>query len=443
LDVRCNDEGPAARQGERSRWAFFSSLIEKYERRFVMSTPWKTENWFVSPWNYEQEVVKGFNPPPKVTIHDMTLRDGEQQAGITFSKDDKIRIAEKLAEAGVHRIEAGMPAVSPPDEAAIREIVKRNLGPDIFCFCRCMVDDVKRAADCGVKGIVMEIPASAQLIEHAYKWPLEKAIDLSIKATAFAKEQGLYTVFFTIDGTRTDMNWLLDLIDRVSREGHMDAFTLVDTFGVLSPQAASYFTRKVKERISKPLEIHFHMDFGLGVANTIMAVLAGAEVIHSTVTGIGERAGSTPMEETALALLTMYNIDVGIDYSKLNELAEVVQKLSGTAVPANRPFIGDKVYTIESGIVTGWFKNVYEKDPTSVFPVRPEFVGHKKPEILMGKKSGLDNISVWSGKLKTKITDEEGMEVLKRVKLKAHDMKRTLKESEFKKIVKEVKSEKK
>ncbi|NIO10178.1 MAG: pyruvate carboxyltransferase, partial [Deltaproteobacteria bacterium] len=97
------------------------------------------------------------------------------------------------------------------------------------------------AVDCGVRGIVMEIPASAHLIEHAYKWPLEKAIDLPIKATAFAKEQGLYTVFFTIDATRSDINWLLDLVDRVSTEGHMDAFTLVDTFGVLSPQGASYF----------------------------------------------------------------------------------------------------------------------------------------------------------------------------------------------------------
>ena len=407
-----------------------------------MATPWKTENWFVSPWNYVEEVIRDFHPPKKVKIHDITLRDGEQQAGITFTKDEKVRIAEKLAEAGVHRIEAGMPAVSPPDEAAIKEIVKRDFGPEIFCFSRCMVDDVKRARDCGVKGIVIEIPASAQLIEQAYKWPLEKAIDLSIKATAYAKEQGLYTVFFTIDGTRTEMKWLLDLIERVSKEGHMDAFTLVDTFGVLSPHGASYFTQKVKERVSKPLEIHFHSDFGLGVANTIMAVLAGAEVIHSTVTGIGERAGNTPMEETALALLTMYNIDVGIDFSRLNELSELVQKLSGTAIPDNRPFIGEGAYNIESGIVTGWFKNAFEKNPTTVYPVRPDFVGHKRPEILMGKKSGVDNIAIWAERLGIQLTEEESLEVLRRVKLKAHDLKRTLKESEFKKIAKEVKAQK-
>ena len=405
-----------------------------------MRTPWKTDNWFVSPWNYLKEVTKDFHPPKKVKIHDITLRDGEQQAGVIFTKDDKIRIAEKLAEAGVHRIEAGMPAVSPRDEAALREIVKRNLKPEIFCFCRCVVDDVKRAADCGVKGIVIEIPASAHLVEQAYKWPLEKAIDLSIRATAFAKEKGLYTVFFTIDGTRTDLKWLLDLVDRVAKEGHMDAFTLVDTFGVLSPHAATYFTQRVKERVSKPLEIHFHSDFGLGVANTIMAVLSGAEVVHSTVTGIGERAGNAPMEETVLALLTMYGIDVGIDYSKLNELSKLVQTLSGTQIPSNRPFIGEGAYTIESGIVTGWFKNAFEKNPTTVFPVRPEFVGHDAPKIYMGKKSGADNIEIWTKKLGIQLNEEETLSVLQEVKLKSHDLKRVLGEKEFKEIIKKIKT---
>jgi len=400
--------------------------------------PWKTDNWHVSPWNYVPEVTEGFHPPEKVRIHDITLRDGEQQAGIIFTKDDKIRIAEKLAEAGVHRIEAGMPAVSPNDEKAIREIVKRDLSSDIFCFCRCMVNDVKLAADCGADGIVIEIPASKHLIEQGYKWPLEKAIDLSVKATAYAKEQGLYTVFFTIDATRSDLNWLLDLVNKVATEGHMDAFTLVDTFGVLSPNAATYFTKKVKERVTTPIEIHFHSDFGLGVANTINAVLAGAEVIHSTVLGIGERAGNTPMEETVLALLTMYGIDVGLDYSKLNELSKLVQELSGTQIPSSRPFIGDGAYTIESGIVTGWFKNVFEKDPTTVFPVHPDFVGHDHPRIVMGKKSGLDNIAIWTKKLGIELNEDEAMDVLMAVKLKSHDLKRVLTEEEFMGVVEEV-----
>jgi len=409
----------------------------------IKKEPWKSDNWFVSPWNYLPEVTKDFQPPKQVKIHDITLRDGEQQAGITFTKDDKIRIAEKLAEVGVHRIEAGMPAVSLADEAALREIVKRNLGPEIFCFCRCMVDDVKRAADCGVDGIVIEIPCSKHLIEHSYKWPLEKAIDLPIKATRFAKEQGLYTVFFTIDASRSDMGWYLNLIERVANEGHMDALALVDTFGVLSPQGAFYYTKAVKDRISKPLEIHFHADFGLAVANTIMAVLGGGEVIHSTVTGIGERAGNTPMEETVLALLTMYGIDVGLKYDKLNELSKLVRELSDTDIPANRPFIGDMAYDIESGIVASWYKNSFAQHPTEVFPVHPNFVGHRAPQILMGKKSGLDNVALWSGKLGVKLDRNEATEVLKQVKSKAIDLKRVLTEDEFREIVQGVKAQRK
>ena len=406
----------------------------------IKKEPWKSDNWFVSPWNYLPQVTTGFQPPKQVKIHDITLRDGEQQAGIIFTKDDKIRIAEKLAEAGVHRIEAGMPAVSAADEAAIREIVKRNLGPEIFCFSRCMIDDVKRAADCGVKGVVMEIPCSEHLIKYAYQWPLEKAIDLSIKATAAAKEMGLYTVFFTIDATRAEMDWFLNLTERVAKEGHMDAFTLVDTFGVLSPQGASYFTKRVKERINKPLEIHFHADFGLAVANTIMAVLSGAEVIHSTVTGIGERAGNAPMEETVLALLALYGIDTGIKYDKLNELSKLVRELSGTAIPANRPLIGDTAYDIESGIITSWYRNTFEQYPTEVFPVHPNFVGHRLPRILMGKKSGVDNVALWAEKLGIRLDENNIQEVLIQVKQQSHDLKRTLNEAEFKKIIEKVKA---
>jgi len=252
---------------------------------------------------------------------------------------------------------------------------------------------------------------------------------------------GLYTVFFTIDGTRAEINWFLNLIEKVATEGHMDALALVDTFGVLSPQGAAYFTKKVKERIHKPLEIHFHADFGLAVANTIMSVLAGGEIIHTTVTGIGERAGNAPMEETVMALLTLYGIDVGIKYDKLNELSKSVRELSGTQIPANRAFIGDMAYDIESGIITSWYKNTFAKYPTEVFPVHPNFVGHGRPRILMGKKSGVDNVALWSEKLGIKLNEAEVANVLRQVKQQSHDLKRVLTEDEFKGIALSVRAE--
>src|SRR5260370_30217484 len=143
----------------------------------MSNQPWKTDKWFVSPWNFEESVRSQLHFAKQIKFHDVTLRDGEQQTGVIFTKDDKIRIAEGLAEAGVHRIEAGMPVVSPSDEAAIKEIVKRKLGPQIFAFSRCMVDDVKRALDCVVSRTGRSVPSSEHSIKDRTKWPLEQLSD--------------------------------------------------------------------------------------------------------------------------------------------------------------------------------------------------------------------------------------------------------------------------
>lgn len=396
--------------------------------------PWQSEDWFVSSWNYEDEVTKDFTFPKEIKIHDVTLRDGEQQTGIAYSIDDKLRIAEGLAEAGIHRIEAGLPAVSKDDFKAIYEINKRNLGPEIYSFCRCMKNDVDASVDAGVKGLIMEVPASTHLIEHAYKWPLEKAIDLSIEATAYAHEKGLEVVFFPIDFTRSEIDWVMKLINRVADEGHMDALALVDTFGVVSPHAMKFFVQEVKKRTNVRLETHFHQDFGMGVANTIMALAEGAEVVHSTVLGIGERAGNAPTEDVVMALLTMYGIDIGIKYDKLYPLAKLVQEVSGIAVPSNRSVVGEQLFQVESGIIANWFRNCGTEHQTELFPFRPEFVGQPKADVVMGKGSGMDSVKVWLEKFQMKASDEQSTEILMSVKQFGLDHKRLLTDDEFKSI---------
>jgi isopropylmalate/homocitrate/citramalate synthase len=400
--------------------------------------PWKTDQWFVSPWNFESAVRDQLHFPKQIKFHDITLRDGEQQTGVIFTKDDKIRIAEALAEAGVQRIEAGMPVVSPSDNAAIREIVKRNLGPQIFAFSRCMVDDVKRAVDCGVSGIVMEVPSSTHIIEYAYKWPLEKAIDLSIESTAYAHSQGLEIVFFPIDFSRAEMKWVLDLILRVATEGHMDALALVDTFGVVSPHAMQYLVREVKKRVNKRLEAHFHMDFGMGIANTIMAVAEGVEVIHSTVLGLGERAGNVPIEETAMALLTLYGIDTGIKYDKLYGLARLVEQLSGHKVASNRPVVGEQLFQIESGIIASWWQNCGKDNPTELFPFHWDVVGQPPAKVVLGKGSGIDSIKAALKGIGVEANDEEAMQVVAGVKEFSLQHKRLLTDEEFRSVVAKV-----
>jgi isopropylmalate/homocitrate/citramalate synthase len=408
----------------------------------IKDTLWKTDNWFVSPWNYLAEVTKDFTPPEQVKIHDTTLRDGEQQAGLMFTKEEKLQIAERLSELGVHRIEAGTPAVSPEDEAAIREIVKRKLGPQIFVLSRCMEDDIRRAADCGVDGVTVEIPSSEHLIELGYRWSLEKAMDMPIKATKLAHELGLYVAFFTVDASRAQLEWVLRLLEHVAHEGHMDSLCLVDTFGCLTPEAVAYVVKRTKERIHKPLEAHYHNDYGLGVANTIKAVLGGAEVIHTTVNGLGERSGNTPMEETVLALLTLYGIDTGIKYHELRELAKLVERIAGVPMAPNRGFVGDQAFHVESGIVVDWYRNIGEEADIMAFPIRYSFVGNEEPEVIIGKKSGKGNVAVLAQRMGIDLSTEEVLEITRRVKAKSYEKKGAINEAEFRRIVEEFKKAK-
>jgi len=405
----------------------------------LSNTPWKSTEWFVSPWNYNGEVVSGLQFAEEIKIHDITLRDGEQQAGIAMNRREKVTIAKALADAGVHRIEAGMPVVSVEDEAAIKEIVDLNLESEIFSFARCMVPDVEKAKECGVKGIVVEIPCSEHIIKHAYNWPLEKALKLSIEATLCAKENGLYTVFFPIDSSRAEMNWFLDTIEHVATEGHMDALAVVDTFGGISPHAVPYLVAQIKKRIQKPLEAHFHDDFGMGIANTIMALACGCSVAHTTILGVGERAGNAAMESVVLSLLTMYGRDIGIKTDKIYKLSQIVREITQAAVPTNRSAVGDRIFHIESGIVTSWFEQCGSEHRLELMPFLPSLVGQPDPQVVMGKCSGIDSIKRWLNEEGLVIADElKQQELLRKVKETAISNKRLLTREEFTSLVKEV-----
>lgn len=397
--------------------------------------PWKTNDYFVSPWNYQPEVTAEFNPPAKLEVHDVTLRDGEQQAGVEFSPDEKVRIAVALAEAGVQRIEAGLPAVSAGDAEAVRRIAKMGLPSKIYAFSRCMVDDVKRALDAGADAIVMEIPSSQHIIELAYKWEYDRAVELSIESTRFAHENGMQVSFFPIDSTRANITDFLDLIQLIERDGHMDSLALVDTFGVLSPNAAAFMARKVRERISKPLEAHFHMDFSLGVANTIQAVMNGVATIQVSVTGLGERAGNTPLEDTVMALKTMYGVDSGIDTTKLYGLSKLVRELAHVTVPTNRSIVGDRLFNVESGIIASWVRNVGQTHLTEAFPFRPELVGQTGPDVVLGKGSGLDSVLIWLDKTGLgPATNDQMMAILLEVKSLSLQKHGLIDEGDFRKI---------
>ena len=401
-----------------------------------MGKNWLTDKWWVSYLNFLDEVRSNFKIPEKVIIHDITLRDGEQQAGLVFNKEDKIKIARMLDEVGVHRIEAGMPAVSTEDKEAVKAVAHEGLNAKVFCFARCMKRDVDLALECDVDGVEMEIPSSEHIIKYAYGWSLEKAIDLSIEATRYAADHGLYVAFFTIDATRADLDWWFKIINNVATKGHMDSLVLVDTFGVCTPEAIRYFTRRAKEQINKPIEAHFHNDFGLATANTLAAVCEGAEIVHTTVNGIGERMGNADLAEVALALEALYGIELGLKYDKLYELSKLVEKLSGVQMPPHKPVVGDGAFRVESGIIAGWWARLEELNkPLIMFPYTWDLVGQKGVEMLLGKKSGRDSII---RKLKEMGQDPSKVDVdkiLEEVKEESIKRKSSIPDEVFKEII--------
>src|SRR2546430_5669405 len=399
-----------------------------------MQTPWKTDKWFISPWSYLPEVIKKYSWAPKIKIHDVTLRDGEQQTAVVFRREEKVAIAKQLDPLGFPRMNPGTPAVSDQDKAAIQDIASLGLKSEIFAFARCIPEEIKVVKACGCTGVVIEIPASDHMIKNAYGWTFDRAMKSSIDATRAAKEAGLYTVFFTIDATRTEVDRLLEIVEKVATEGHMDAFTLADTMGGCTPDAIYHVVKKVIDRLKKPVEIHCHQDFGLGVANTIAALQAGASVAQTTITGLGERAGNVPMEDVVMSLLCLHGIDIGIRTQKFCEVSRFVMQKAKVTQPPNRPIVGDSLYEVESGIIAGWVRMARKENPLEYVPFAPDLVGQKPVNIVLGKNSGPPSIEEWCEKLGIKASDEEKMALLQAVKAKSFEKKDLLTADEFKAI---------
>jgi isopropylmalate/homocitrate/citramalate synthase len=397
---------------------------------------WSSDKWFVSPYNFIENVTRNFKLPEKIIIHDTTLRDGEQQAGVVFRKNEKIEIAMALDDAGIHRIEVGMPAVSKEDFEAIKETAKQGLKAMVMAFVRCLKSDVDLALKCEVHGVVMELPSSRHLIRYAYKWDEQKAINSAIEAVEYAKSHGLFVTFFTIDATRAELDFFRKVIEAV--HNHMDTLTFADTFGVCSPWAISYFMNKIKEFVKKPIEIHSHNDFGLAVANSLTAVVFGAAGVHTTVNGIGEKAGNASLEEVVLALELLLGVKTGIKLDKLYDLSKLVEKYSKVQLPPYKPVTGETPFMIESGIIAEWWLNAKDVKPTEVIPFIPELIGRKKPiELIIGKKSGKAAIRYELNKLGiTNVSDEMVTKILNDVKEKAIEKKAPLTKEELIEIAK-------
>jgi len=393
-----------------------------------------SEQWWLSPYNDIPEVAKELiNLRKQIVFYDTTLRDGEQSIGVSIGSEDKVRIAKALADAGVDRIEAGFPSSTPDDKAAVIEIVKQVKNAEIWGFSRCNVGDLKTCVETGVKAVVCEIsvsPAKMRARELDEATVLTRIRD----AIKFAKEQGLYCSFFAVDASRADLRFLKQAYEVAVKESRADEVVLVDTLGVATPEAMFYLTSQVKSWLKIPVAIHCHNDFGLASACSIAGLKAGADSVHVTVNGLGEKSGNADIADMALALTGLYRVKTNIKLDHLYPLSKMVAAVTKIPVSPLKSVVGDTVWVKETGSVVAQLM-IY---PPAVEGYAPEVVGRTR-DIYLSKKSGKKSIEYALNQIGKTVAADKVDGLLAEVKRRGAKNRGIVTLDEFRGLVQEVK----
>jgi methanogen homocitrate synthase len=389
--------------------------------------------WKVSGLNSHEDVIKQLAFSKQIKISDCTLRDGEQQAGIVFTKQDKIDIAKSLDLLGIHEIESGMPAVSTEDRDATEEIARLGLNARITALSRATKSDIDVVADTGVWGISISFPIGDLQRKYKFKHTDEEYVHTCLAMTEYAKNKGLHVILSPYDTTRARLEFLDTLLQALEKEKTVDRIRLVDTVGAAHPRSIQYLVNRMKLIYEDlPIEVHCHDDFGMATANTLAALEAGAEVASVTMNGIGERSGNCALEEVVVALKVLYGIDIGIQLERLKEVSGLVESLSGIPLQRHKPVVGENSFQHESGmIVAGLLQNSFVAEPYV-----PELVGQRR-KIIVGKKSGAQSLKYKLLSLGFDPTDEQVLRCLVKVKSSALASRRALTDTEVINIYKD------
>ena len=383
--------------------------------------------WETSP--FSELAHSGSSFPREVRIADCTLRDGEQQAGIVFTKQDKVDIARALDRLGVYEIEAGTPASSDEDREAIEEIAGGGLKAKISALARGRRDDIDLVASTGAWAARLSMPISTIQRVNKMKLGDEEYLKLAREMTTYAKERGLAVVFSPYDTTRSELPLLRRLLDQFNHTKAVDRVRIVDTTGCATPQIVGFLVREMRQVTDIPIEIHCHDDFGLAVANTIAGVQQGAEYVSVTVNGIGERSGNASLEETALALKVLYGVDCGLDMTQFVAVSQLVEELSGIALQAHKAVVGSGAFSHESGMVVAGLL----KEPFTAESYVPELVGQKR-DVVLGKKSGVASVEAKLKQLGIAMPADKLQGILADIKDEAVKTKRPVGESRLREI---------
>ncbi len=332
----------------------------------------------------------------KIEIMDTTLRDGEQTSGVSFVPHEKLMIARLLLEElKVDRVEVASARVSDGEFDAVKMIcdwaARRSLLHKVevlgFVDGHTSVDWIKNTG-CRVLNLLCK--GSLKHCTHQLKKSPDEHIQEISDVVAYASEQGIEVNAYLEDwsnGMKDSPDYVFALVDALQHTA-IKRFMLPDTLGVLNPLQVIEFMRKMVKRYPNlHFDFHAHNDYDLAVSNVLAAVLSGAKGLHTTINGLGERAGNAPLASVQAILKDHFNAITNIDESRLNDVSRVVESYSGVIIPANKPIVGENVFTQVAGVhADGDNKNnLYCND------LLPERFGRER-EYALGKTSGKANI---------------------------------------------------
>ncbi|MDD1752000.1 MAG: homocitrate synthase family protein [Methanotrichaceae archaeon] len=378
-------------------------------------------------YSTNQFLVLAGTPNLDIEICDVTLRDGEQMPGVVFRPDEKMDIALRLDEIGVEVIEAGFPVVSVAEKSAVKDVCNLGLNAKISALSRSVKKDVDAALDCGVDMLSIFIATSELHLKHKLHMSCPEAIKCALDTVEYAKDHGLIVRFSAEDATRTDFETLKKLC-RKAEEYHADYVSLADTVGLMNPSTMYYMVKEIKKVVKIPICMHCHDDLGLALANTLAGAEAGAYQLHTTVNGIGERAGNTPLEELLVSLKIQYDID-RYDLANLKDISKLVELYSGVPVQKNKAIVGPNAFAHESGIHVA----AVMEEPRTYELYSPEMVGAAR-HIIIGKHTGAKALKYITQRMGYRLKDQEITALAEKVKL-CSELKRPINCEELRKLV--------
>ncbi|MCS7108630.1 MAG: 2-isopropylmalate synthase [Sulfolobales archaeon] len=354
----------------------------------------------------------GLNSTKYVRILDTTLRDGEQTPGIALKPEDKLRIALALEELGVDSIEAGFPITSKGEFLAVKMIANEVRDAEVIALARSSKEDVNRVLDSGADAVHLFIATSDIHMKYKLSMNHEEVIEKAVESVDYAKSHGLIVEFSAEDSTRSRREFLVKVFQEVVNAG-ADRIDIADTVGVMTPQSMAELVRYVRNGVkgNYVLSVHCHNDFGMAVANSVTAVESGADQVHVTVLGVGERAGNAALEEVAAALTFLLGFRTNLRLELISSTAALVSELFDLSIQPNKPIVGINAFSHESGIhVHGILGN-----PLTYEPIDPSAIGMKR-RIVLGKHSGKHAVAYMLKQLGLETNEEIVDEVLRRIK---------------------------